>query len=846
VREREREGTTKAARRHEDGARVREGLAASAAALQDRIGNRAVARLVQAERALERQAHGAAARALGGGTVPMRTVGEPNRARPAEGLGAGRPLDEVTRGAMERGFGEPFTDVRVHDDAGGAAHAKAHAAAAVTSGAHIAFRDKVDASSGAGRKLIAHELAHVVQQRWQPGLHPQRRKRSRAEILGDLEENEKHVDEPGAWEERQQLLAELKDAQDSPDEPPEEPPGPTVEKEEEERRKEEERKRAAAKKTAEKEEAQQKAEREAEKARKLAELRDHLARGESDVDDLSDAMDEETMGELAPDERLQLISRIANGYVVGDDDEQALIRLVKSTKSEDAKALLEGMRKDDAKLLMRLRSMIDGEESKQFHEAVRELYLRSATVEETMAHVDKAPVLVWDSPELIDSLKEGRHTYAVTVTSEGKIHLDAWESWGIWSLGMGKQYQAVDHDLDPFEMVAVEFRSGEEVLGGEKGQVVYMPAYNFLLLADKAFKQDLEMAGNTAMVVGGVSGVVTGTTRLAIAIASTEAALGAANFVVDNYRSELTKTPAGQRLLQTMRVLNLLAGAYSLGKVVKAAPQTIKSFREAWVAFKEASGALDPKTAAEIEKEVGQLARSIDEAQAATAESASSATAAPGSAKVPEGGEPGAVKAPEGGEPGAAKASWQEDPEVSWREATPEEEAQVLTAERERLRARGLEFQGELKNHIAEAHSTTAVAPAIGPDGKVVDLVASTITDPAQRALLQQAAQPGEILIENVGGHADLQLPAWAKKNGYTLLALEPSRPFCAVCAIWTRRQGLTLPGAEVAGRPKPVPLEGLSDVDLARMAADANPRYPVSHPMPKPSAPKAPKPPRK
>ncbi len=81
----------------------------------------------------------------------------------------GLPLDTATRSHMEKAFGRDFSHVRVHTDTPAAASARALGARAYTLGADIAFASgRYAPSTPAGRSLIAHELAHVVQQR-QPG-----------------------------------------------------------------------------------------------------------------------------------------------------------------------------------------------------------------------------------------------------------------------------------------------------------------------------------------------------------------------------------------------------------------------------------------------------------------------------------------------------------------------------------------------------------------------------------------------------------------------------------------------------------------------------------------------------
>ena len=77
----------------------------------------------------------------------------------------GRPLDAATRGFFEPRFGADFSTVRVHDDARAADSANRVNAHAYAVGNHIVFApDRFAPDAAAGRHLIAHELAHVVQQ----------------------------------------------------------------------------------------------------------------------------------------------------------------------------------------------------------------------------------------------------------------------------------------------------------------------------------------------------------------------------------------------------------------------------------------------------------------------------------------------------------------------------------------------------------------------------------------------------------------------------------------------------------------------------------------------------------
>ena len=81
----------------------------------------------------------------------------------------GQPLDPATRATLEPRFGDDFSRVRIHDDAKSSDSAKAVSALAYTVGSHIVFdRGQYAPASQSGRRLLAHELAHVVQQRSSP------------------------------------------------------------------------------------------------------------------------------------------------------------------------------------------------------------------------------------------------------------------------------------------------------------------------------------------------------------------------------------------------------------------------------------------------------------------------------------------------------------------------------------------------------------------------------------------------------------------------------------------------------------------------------------------------------
>jgi hypothetical protein len=100
-----------------------------------------------------------------------RTYAEPQPAEEAPAMvhdvlrSPGRRLDGTTRAFMESHFRHDFGEVRVHSDAEAATSTQQVNALAYTAGHHVVFgRGRYAPQTHDGKQLLAHELAHVVQQ----------------------------------------------------------------------------------------------------------------------------------------------------------------------------------------------------------------------------------------------------------------------------------------------------------------------------------------------------------------------------------------------------------------------------------------------------------------------------------------------------------------------------------------------------------------------------------------------------------------------------------------------------------------------------------------------------------
>lgn len=127
------------------------GLSASEAemmALQQSVGNRAVSQLLAA-----------------GSDAVSAKDGIPPIVQSVLDSGSGRSLEPEVRAEMESRFQQDFSQVQIHTDSKAAESARAVNANAYTVKQDIAFdAGEYTPDSSTGKQLLAHELAHVIQQ----------------------------------------------------------------------------------------------------------------------------------------------------------------------------------------------------------------------------------------------------------------------------------------------------------------------------------------------------------------------------------------------------------------------------------------------------------------------------------------------------------------------------------------------------------------------------------------------------------------------------------------------------------------------------------------------------------
>lgn len=94
---------------------------------------------------------------------------QPSPVRDVVGSGGGSPLEPGVRGFMEQRMGHDFSDVRIHTGGKADESARSIIAQAYTVGSDVVFRaGAYQPDTRSGQRVIAHELAHVVQQKAGP------------------------------------------------------------------------------------------------------------------------------------------------------------------------------------------------------------------------------------------------------------------------------------------------------------------------------------------------------------------------------------------------------------------------------------------------------------------------------------------------------------------------------------------------------------------------------------------------------------------------------------------------------------------------------------------------------
>lgn len=346
-------------------------------------------------------------------------------------------------------------------------------------------------------------------------------------------------------------------------------------------------------------------------AETLRDVRDKSTGGDPDGDVDSEAakLDKTTMFYLGLAERLQLIRQIADGTLVGDEDEETLIRLLATTPQGDQPAMIQGLKSDGGSLLKKLESVIDGAESKEYYAVLRTLVFGAMKPEDAQAKMFGAKEFPWADPGLIKAIYHVRFYYeTVEYTEEGKLRVVYWVNLG--PMGM----KTTEQVLDPDEIICVRFFMDEDFANAKEGENLYMPAANLLAFKHEQFSREVSLVVDVGLLAAGGVGLAAKGTRLAKAIAVLDTTLAAASLAINSFRSDIAASDGGKTFLRAWDTVNTLIAVYGLARVVVKLPETFKNLRQAYTTFRAGADKIDPVNLKQLETEAEALFGKADAA----------------------------------------------------------------------------------------------------------------------------------------------------------------------------------------------------------------------------------------
>jgi hypothetical protein len=343
---------------------------------------------------------------------------------------------------------------------------------------------------------------------------------------------------------------------------------------------------------------------------RLGRLIELAGAGDETADSAAAALDKHTLFYLPLGERMRVIWQIANGSLVGDEDEQTLIRLLASTPRRDLSGLVEALKADRSALLKRLESVIDGEENRDYYKVLRDIVFGALDPADAHYRMQTATVLPWADPGLITSLTSPGASYLVEYTAQGAVHV-------VYASDI-PGYPHGEYTLAPDEIVAVEFHLDEQLAAAAKGQTVFMPAANLLAFNNEQRNRSVIKGIDVGLVAAGGVGLIVKGTRAAKLLAALDFTFGAAGLVVNDYRPQIAKTEAGRQFLKVWDTLNTLIAIYGVARLV-ANPAVFRNVKEAWRKYRQDPGDIPPDQLRKLDQQTQALTDQADEALLANA-----------------------------------------------------------------------------------------------------------------------------------------------------------------------------------------------------------------------------------
>ncbi len=301
---------------------------------------------------------------------------------------------------------------------------------------------------------------------------------------------------------------------------------------------------------------------------KIDEVLQHLREDRWDTDDLAAELTNDDMGELGANDRVDMIADIADGWLVGGEDEDTIIRLLEATPPQDLADVAARLLADEAKLCRRLDNVIDGDENVRFGGVLAKLLMSARSPEQLTKEMKDAIPIPWAGNTIGWGIE-------VEWTKQGKLRIQ---------ITTGLKNAPIE--VDPNQIIRVLFTRDDPDVGGVEGESLYIPAVSLWSLAHNWDRRQTWLAINVALVVGGAFSGAAAVTTLGRVLAAIDTAAGLAGIAINQYRSEIAKTQEGRDFLAKWDIAQRVIAIYGIARALRSVPAAIKDVRDMWKVYK--------------------------------------------------------------------------------------------------------------------------------------------------------------------------------------------------------------------------------------------------------------------
>jgi hypothetical protein len=307
---------------------------------------------------------------------------------------------------------------------------------------------------------------------------------------------------------------------------------------------------------------------------------------------------------LCAGDRFALIKKLAFLNDVPDELEEVIIRLMKTTPTDQAKQMIDSFKKtENLPLLKELYNSINGDEDRSnFFGAFSILYFNSMTISEFKAQQDaiEESVKNYTSTECNLTIKLAERNYLVMMAPSfmgGKILYDGFFGMGDLGVNNSGEVSFLMKDkgeggllclrywatikLKPFDLVKfVYFTNSNDMTE------TYMPGYCFRWALQNYDDNQIAIGVNKAILVGSIMSLGTsgGIGALVMrTIGALDIVITVGNLLILEYQDKLNETPEGQAFVQQWNTFNTVMMINSGTQLLFGIGKTIVNYRS-WVA----------------------------------------------------------------------------------------------------------------------------------------------------------------------------------------------------------------------------------------------------------------------